>query len=492
MRPSWATHQTIVGEISLGAISEALTYLKGSRESVELQVSRFPEMDVDQLARDLNLVALGRQNGVENVPDSDSNTPTAAELAIVADINGRARRAQGDFHSALDLYESRIRDCAVDHHAHVLIKAAGEDGRSNFKAQAVEDRSMLFVSRDRASGIRSELTHFRNINKLLSRQPKVVATSSKVISWLFLALLFLIETTFNGFFFAEGSTAGLIGGFAQAMTLAFLNIFVAGCLGLGGLRYAQHANAMKKYSAWAFCILCLIGAMFLNLFIAHFRDAFVATQGHVSAVELQHALLTSPLSLAEAQSWILFGLGLALHLIAVWKFYSMTDPYPGYEEVGRRWQMTIDEYASETKRCLQVLADHRADAIEGMKQIIVEIQRKKYELETALRGRERMRRDFDAFVVHLNTTSQRLTAVYRDAHLGVRTVAAPAYFSRPLHFDLPEPHPFSPTTIESTAPHERAAQTMSDYIDLISSDYEQVLSEYPKVETLSEDWIANA
>src|SRR5207245_17 len=103
------------------------------------------------------------------------------------------------------------------------IEAAGESALADFKVQAIDDLNHLHTTRREVEGREREFEVFR-ANHQLVRLPNIVASRERILRALLLAIFVVLESTLNGFFFAEGSEAGLIGGVIQAFALSLLNV----------------------------------------------------------------------------------------------------------------------------------------------------------------------------------------------------------------------------------------------------------------------------
>ena len=65
-----------------------------------------------------------------------------------------------------------------------------------------------------------------------------------------LVFLFVSETYINATFLAKGNVRGFIGGAAEALVFAVLNVLISFAIGLGGLRQLNHRNWFRKLPVW--------------------------------------------------------------------------------------------------------------------------------------------------------------------------------------------------------------------------------------------------
>src|SRR5688500_29295 len=85
----------------------------------------FPQLDVEQLARELRLDERAEKAAMAGQPAPDDDGPDSAELDILGRIQGYASKACDDYLALRDLYENRIQGAAVTPDLKVQIEAAG-------------------------------------------------------------------------------------------------------------------------------------------------------------------------------------------------------------------------------------------------------------------------------------------------------------------------------------------------------------------------------
>lgn len=448
-------------------VEDLLRFLKGSKDAWAPTTSTFPEIDVRQLAGDLELERRAQERKSDPAAAVlDQDGCDLAELELADNIRQRHRLASNDYVTQMDLYEARLRDAAVDDAAFVRIKSVAEQGLTNFQAQTVEDRLPLASQAESFRNVQRHFQSFVRRNRLEDVAPIVRSRREILNGWLWVAAIVGLETILNGSFFAMGSELGLVGGVIEALVLSILNIALAMVLGLFGLRYAQHSGVMWKITGVVVTAAAFVLVIALNLLIAHYREAFVLAAGGAQGVDFASVLsrvATAPWSIREATSWMLGALGIVLNFVAAWKIYGIFDPYPGFGKIAKRLEDAAGKYSDRQRDVIQVLSDHRDAAHEEMNQIIDAVSARRHEFEVALRGRERLRKLFDAHLDGLERSASQLRQIYRThAGLGMEGV-------RPLK--LERPAEVLSTFGADDGSHQRAIETMSSYIERISEEY---------------------
>jgi hypothetical protein len=231
----------------------------------------------------------------------------------------------------------------------------------------------------------------------------------------------------NSYFLAKGSAYGLIGGFAEAVIIAFLNIGVAMAIGFFGLRQVWHRALWRK----AIGFLSLLGwfafAGTFNLFVAHYREAAGAFLEGGGAVALQ-AFKTDTIGLTDFQSWVLFGMGALFAFIALVDALSMDDLYPFYGELDRTLEDARAAYAEERDALIAELEEIKAATIRAMQGAKDDLGKRRGEHGSILEGRTRAQRTYEQHVTYLVRAGNALLSIYREANRETRKDKGPTRF----------------------------------------------------------------
>jgi hypothetical protein len=451
-------------------LQSVLTLINGTRDAIKPSIQTFPPLNVEQLAAELSIDERGRKQGAEGKPREDAETPDSEELGIGEEIERRARQAAEEYRASLELYESRIRDAIISSELRVEVESAGESAVSDFSIRAVNDANHLATLEHEAKGRDSEYRSFRSKHRL-ERLPKIVSPRERFFRGTIIAIFIVLESVLNGLFFAEGSEAGLIGGFVQAVVLSILNIGAAILFAIYGLRLLIYRKLTVK-AVGLVVLLLYVGWLFgLNLLIAHFRDAFIATAGNVSAPLLWQNLIAAPLVLSDAQSWLLAFLGVGFSLSALISASGLDDRYLFYGDIGRAREEAFARFNNEKTIALEGFMTRRDEAVDQMTQVIGALRRQEYDKRLAIDGRNRLHRDLCAYFDHLAAAHQRLVTMYREANEEARSVAVPNYFREsPRRLAFLEAPPLATIPELDTDAREAAVERMRHFIKEVNSE----------------------
>lgn len=464
-----------------GSLRELVKSLMGSRDGVLPSVQAFPPLDVDQIARELKLDTRAEEAGRLNRPSAESSAEDLAEQDILAEIEQRARRGLEDYRSQLNLYEGRIRRVLISTDHRAEIEAAGENALTDFKVQAGDDRDHLFTASLEVKGREQELQAFRAAHRLV-RLPVIITPREKVVRWLVLGILILLESILNGLFFAEGSEIGLIGGVTQAFVLSLLNVGAAILYAQYGLPLLVHGHPGIKAVGIGATLIYATWAVSLNLVIGHFRDLFITHTGEVKMADITARLAGQPFVLEDAKSWLLTALGVGISLISVIDASGMNDLYPGYGAAGRRRADAISVYVDGKARCLAGLTQRRDAAIKEMSQVINLMRSAEYELRLAVEGRSRLHGSYRAYLGHLAKAYERLLQRYREENIRTRAMPPPDRFQNPPTSTgfLTEPELADLPDVGKDA-RTHVIERMEYFIKAINQQFETEVNRFPPV-----------
>jgi len=257
---------------------------------------------------------------------------------------------------------------------------------------------------------------------------------SKLLHIAFILLLLLVESVLNGNMLGLGAEGGLIQGLFIAFTIAVINVGLLGFFLGKTLRYCHHVALPKKLFAGviptAAIVLILIG---LNFMVAHYRDVLQSVDIALDNVGI--AVMDRVWSLmppADAQSVLLFLVGLLFGILAGIDWLKMDDRYPGYGERARRQDLEEENYAEEVRETLQRLGDLHSETADILLDLKENLEHKETEFKSILSHRERKVGQFKATEAHNLSAAHQVVEKYRDSNRNARSTPAPDYFTRDL------------------------------------------------------------
>ena len=473
------------------AASSALARLVGGlkREQHDYRASLeiFPALNVAKLAADFAVAKVGGTRGAKEEPSSDSVSLDDVESRIVERVEAEKNSAHGILLDELHLYKERLSGLDFEGRF-ATIRQAAPAAVSEFRAEAAQGRDELHSLRRHLRDVEAERDDFRRRHRL-TRTARSAAGGSLTLKVGILLSLFVFEVFLNGFFLAKGSELGYVGGAAEALVFALLNIGVSFLAGAVGVRELNHRNYIRKLFGLASLMAWLAFVVGLNLTLAHYREAagaFVSDAGQEVLVRLR----TAPLGIIDIKSWLFFGIGMLCSLIAFGDSYLIFDPYPGYGMLEKRRAAAYDAYIARKTELIAMLLGIRDQAIEILEEANRDLSIRRGEYDAILESRNRLLRLFETHQTHLDRTANALLASYREANKRSRTTPPPPRFAAPYVLEkIPTEHELSPVSARDDLRRSisESQAVLVDQVKAIHDEFERAFATYREIDDLVEE-----
>jgi hypothetical protein len=304
-----------------------------------------------------------------------------------------------------------------------------------------------------------------------------------------LLCLFVFEVFLNGFFLAKGSELGYVGGAAEALVFALLNIGVAFLAGAIGVRELNHRNWLRKLFGLVALLAYIAIAIALNLTLAHYREvagALVSDAGQ----EVLTRLRTDPLGIADVKSWLFFGIGMLCSLVAFGDSYLLFDPYPGYGLLEKRRAGAYDAYIARKNDLIERLLAIRDEAIEILEEANRDLSVRRGEYDAIMESRTRLMRLFEAHQSHLDRTANALLSTYREANMRSRSTPPPVRFAVPYALEkIPVDQEAMPISAREDLRRSIAESqaVLVEQVHAIHDEFERAFASYREIDDLVEE-----
>ena len=398
----------------------------------------FTDLHLEDLRAEVEPKALGRQLGERDRPMLD-----AVEDQGQAKISQFIAQKKNE---AVQLRDERLSeiDKGLAELDHPLLPGALESVAQQAMAEFGD------VEQGHSENLRNDLQEWRKRREDfldfkeengISREPDYHSTFRRWMGGGGLFVLLLLESGLNAGFLAEGSEAGLFGGWAVAIGFSAVNILAP--FGLFGplSRYVRHVKLSLKVAGWV-CLSAWAGlALFLNLGLAHYREASEALVDDPDT-EMVTRLFTQPLGMETAASWLLFVLGLGFSMLAFyegWKFWG--DSYPGYRGVHVRMSEAKEQLDDLRAEAADELKDVRLKWLAKAGETLDRARMQPAETRRLLKSEVELLSTFEDHMEQLQSFGATLIEEYRVANHAVRSDGAvPSSHAEPWKLAPPSPH----------------------------------------------------
>lgn len=386
-------------------------------------VNPFLKVDVDAMARQMELEEKGKARGAVNLPPPNGQTLDDIESEIAERIEDEARQAYIECTNELRVVDGRIAGLDLMRRF-AQARAAADGALADFDAAARAALNRLAILRKHVFQYEQYLEEFKKANGLTR---PVHEAKTGIAFWGFVIGAVVVEAGFNSVLLRVNDDYGFLGGVTIAFVIASINVFIATMFGKYAYRYVNHIKLVPRLFGWGATLLYLTIAVSLNLVGAHYRDVkgMGATEPGVAAIK---SFVESPFSIHDFMSGLLFVLGMAASILAFIVGYRSDDEYPGYGRVGREHQRIQEEYSEGVEDAQSELASIRDTVTELAQSLRDALAKDRREYQSAILSRNSLIANFGQQHPHLETAGNRLLQIYRSANQAARTEAPPAHF----------------------------------------------------------------
>ena len=378
----------------------------------------FGQVDIGRVSRELDLEELGKEKGSQNLPPATSTALDEVETQINDKLEALKNSANEQAENEALAYNSRIASLDFDGQFG-RITQLGPEAIMEFKSEIKDQLNPLHIERNHLRELKNEVNYFRKENGLENKVAYTPPSWHQLIKALVIILIFVFETVMNGSFFAKGNEAGLFGGSIVAFTVTLVNIGFALILSLFLIRQLFHIKLWRKFVGLIALCLFLVFTFGLNLGVGHMREAGVELTPEMGAYVLRQ-LIDDPFTYKDAETWILVGIGLLFAFIAAIEGIYWNDPYPRYTFLQKRLDKQLDYYKETYEDCLIELNEVKSKNLGTFEDIGNDLTRRLAQLQKVVSEYSRLNNLYENFLTHLQTASDSLHAVYRDANIEAR------------------------------------------------------------------------
>ncbi|MDN7135361.1 hypothetical protein [Pseudidiomarina terrestris] len=422
----------------------------------------------DSQIEELNIEGLATQQGRYNNPPANATSPDANELSITQHFILKASQATLKVKDSYNILRAEIAATSVDVEM-AEIKRLPSSFEEKAKAKRSIMRSELTRSHDELVALEDEMGQFRKDNRI---KREASYPDSHVMTVSIFAILLIVESMLNGYFFARGNELGLLGGMLQAFIVSVVNLGTGFLLGFFCMRQLNHIAPWRKYVFGSVAIILSFTIIMFNLLVGHFRTALAQEPENAARLSWE-SFTENILALGEFDSWMLFAIGLLIAIIVAIKSYSADDKYPGYGHLARKLvsaKEDLDDLHAEWHEILQDLFSGYEDKLDSLYKACQKKARKLDNYHNAIQQQVAI---LEHYILSLKSTFQTCITQYRQTNQQYRETPAPGYFSvvPELHFE----HDFKPTDIEDKRAelHERL-QELSSKLPEIRGELSQI------------------
>jgi hypothetical protein len=400
----------------------------------------------EQLDRDLRLAERGESDGRRDRPGPDSDHLSEVECAVVSRIEGALAQKSKELLGVGSIEQFRALPEELESLASepqtVLTQFRGRKARAQSGAQIELTNAQADFER-----ANNGYHLFRRRHALTHTEPRYDDVFWRKVFWL--ALLFIIEVTANGWVIGQASPGGLVQGWTTALLISVLVVMTGTLIGAGPWRYLGYTGEDGRghlHRLWAIpgIVLGVVALTFFALYVAHYRSALATAPLDAPVPDhILSSIASAPFApFEQLQSLLLFVIAMLIGVFSIVRGANWDDPYPGYGPRHRR-MMESRERTQELALALANEVDDAKDAADKeLARIATSSQTAIGAVRHALAKAQDNAATWDAASVAIMDVGRDAIDIYRDANRAARRAAEPGYF---------EDDPFDDLAPESSA-----------------------------------------
>ncbi len=382
--------------------------------------------------------AKGQKEASKNRPAQDAAVPDQNESALRSEAEGWLGCEQHLFGTTLTELSRGVteaRQKAIELSGQVDQLISDDSATSAIEAELAGERPALVKATEARLRAETNFKFFRAKNNI---HEEAVYPESKLWHVGIVLVLALIETVVNTFFYENSQ--GLLGGFFVALAITAMNIGFALLFGYW-LRYKNLASAENKVMGWMALAAFILMTIFCNALFASFRTEYQLVADPSELREINAAfqrawpeailIFKADMQFKDLWSFVLFGIGILLGILACWKGYTIDDKYPGHGAMDRAYKKHSAEELfqhDKIRQKVKELLHHRKAAVQA---VLHEPSTQVGMLARRIADLTHARGTLKIQAAAVQRDYALVIDAYRSANNSVRAVPPPAYFKEP-------------------------------------------------------------
>jgi len=395
---------------------------------------------------------IAKKDAMDGIPVSEAVTKDqwSEREQEVAEKAEQVRRGLGTWMSATSAaVRNFIQDCTPADIQPDALREAIKAEENEFRHFEADDATDAHQHHE-ATIIELESFKQKHGQAIGNRTPDIKKSIEQAVA--ILLFVMLIEGCFNALLFKDAQSSGLLGGMMVAFGVSAVNVLIGVTAGFFGLRYLNHPDKPMKVLGGIIAGATILAGIFLNFFVAHFRDAVeIALHAATDAGTLHtfsmfdvapgaviSSMFPNIFGLDNLVAIGLFFIGITVFCVAIYEGYDrISDRYPGYGRVWRKERQAYEKRQAVRNGVRDDLSDYFTQCRAWFETQQSRHVAAKREIEKAMNVLETRRDVAVAIAARAGDQERSLKVAYRQAHRRSRNAVrdtlgeqanVPAYF----------------------------------------------------------------
>ncbi len=395
-------------------------------------VSVFPKIDPERIAKELKIVETARRRGEQGIPYATDTQLSDVERSIRGRLGKIRESLIGWATTSLKINQDRLNSIDITLSINRAAQLADEYERNANQIIAAQEGELSEL-RKIAQSSAQELDAFKQSNRLM-KEAKIKSGSTVFLNYAVLLAMVIVEGFVNAKFFADGLSDGLIGGFIYAGLLSFTNVMICWVIGRLAI-HKNHVSIGQKLLGYLSLLFILIWSVVMGLVTAHIRDALLMDlpENQSPWVLAKETLINAPVALHDVTSYILCCLTIIFGFLAAFKGFYWTDVYPGFARMQKAYEQSQRNYIFAIESLRQDLENKKERVLENLDSVVNDAAQNIANFKRNIHAKQVIKKRLDEGMILADETLQELVQKYRIEN----DLARPEGFGRPSYFNDP-------------------------------------------------------
>ncbi len=436
----------------------------------------FSQINADAIARQTNLSGKAEENGLKEMPDSNSVSFDSTEESIVAAVMSQVRPNLQNYDAHQASYQNTL--AGMDPFSMAAQKRGEIDILKNQLEMKIDQESgNLYLLKQTLVQVEDEWTAFKEMWGVKADPSQHLSLKQK---WAILIVLIVAEGFINSSLIGPYVASGYIGGFVLSVFFPIVTlIFCAYPIGYLARRFFRPEASKSKAVAILLTTPLFFIALMMNLLLAYIRQAAEDEDDWELGLTFLKNIFYGDIYPLGTASFLLFIVSTGLFFVAIFDVFKMDHPVPGLLDKLNRRNALHHEYSEKLKKAHGDLINIQNNSGSQFLGVFDKLASWQVNYNRVIDQQIRLSQKMRAYIEHVEDTTNTLLKNYREANIASRSSTPPKYFSSEWKFPMPE-YLASPV-VDTQEQYSKKLQNAANEIELAQKSLNEAFSKIPGV-----------
>ncbi len=462
----------------MGLINKIKSSLgQGAPEPIALPDAMvFSQINADAISKKTELNSRAEDNGLREMPDSNSDSLDSTEAAIVAAVMSQVRPNLQNYDAHQASYQNTL--AGMDPFAMAAQKRGEIDIQKNqLEVKIDQESGNLYLLKKTLVQVEDEWIAFKEKWGVKTDPSPGLSVKQK---WLILIALVVTEAFLNSSLIGPYVAGGGLEAFGIAVIFPLVTLIICAYpIGYLIRRFLRPDTLKSKLTAILLTIPLIFLALTMNLFLAFIREAAENEDDWGLGLTFLKNSFYGDFYPLGTPSFLLFILSTGLFVVAIIDVLKMDHPVPGLLDRLNRRNELHKEYSGKLKKAHDDLIYIQSNSGSQFIGVFDKLASWQINYNRVIDQQIRLSQRMRAYIEHVEDTTNALLKKYREINAVHRTSESPKYFSAEWKFPLPEY--LSLPLVDTQEQYSQKLQNAANEIELAQKSLNEAFSKIPAV-----------